>query len=231
MAYSSPNLRLFRSRRTHGRGLYERGVEHLATHAKLWLFALRRARLVVLDADMVVLGPLDWLTHWRLPAGNIAAIGFGHGGPRGASARFFNSGLMVMQPASSDLHNLTRLALLARSGPVPVPGGSDRSRAAGAGDNETVMIRAGERHFGDQSLLNWNFRYRWRALPAGVMAVAPAKVGVDGSRILAADPAVVHWLSEPKPWSMLGQHQNDRPAKPTRPSGGMTAQAQLWWRL
>ena len=225
MEYSAPQIRARHGGRQHnsliGRGLFERGVEHMATHSKLWLFGMPRKRLVVLDSDMVVLGPLDWTTTLTLPPGHIAAMGFGRKSRvQATTPRYFNSGLMVIQPATADLHNLTRLALQARQGDVPAP----------AGGNASGIVRAGEKIFGDQSILNHYFRSRWTKLPDGMIGVAPAKVGIDASRILAADPAVVHWLSEPKPWSV---HSLGRVHVASQKSvhGTMTSQGALWWRL
>ena len=212
----------------HGRGLFERGIEHMATHSKLWLFGVPRKRLIVLDSDMVVLGPLDWVTRLPLPSGHVAAMGFGGRDRDGAmSHRFFNSGLMALQPAAADLHNLTRLAVQARLGTVPAIEGQTGQT------NGTSIARAGEKQFGDQSLLNHYFRSRWKPLPAGMVGVAPAKVGIHGERILAADPAVVHWLSEPKPWSTksLGHIQSDAAGRPAARRGPMSSQAALWWQL
>lgn len=220
----------------NGRRLFERGVEHMATHAKLWLFGVPRARLIVLDADMVALGPLDWLTTLPLAPGQVAAMGFRYSKgattpsassssaaavpaagttaatPASASPRYFNSGLMILQPTVKDLRDLTRLAFLARQGNV-------------------TIAKAGEKFFGDQSLLNWHFHDRWLVLPPGLIGVAPAKLSVDGARILATDPAVVHWLSEPKPWGVASFGRLDGATRQPARREGMRSQAALWWQL
>ena len=161
----------------------------MATHAKLWLWALPRARLAVLDSDMVVRGRIDWMTSFPLAPGQIAAASVERG-----RRRFFNSGLLVIQPSAPLLQNLTSLARVARAGAAP------------KGDDGKAIERVGEKMFGDQSILNFYFQRKWLTLPSGIMGVAPAKVGVSSARVLAPDPAVLHWISEPKPWSLTSLH-------------------------
>mmetsp|Transcript_8603 Transcript_8603/g.22479 ORF Transcript_8603/g.22479 Transcript_8603/m.22479 type:complete len:327 (+) Transcript_8603:66-1046(+) len=217
MQYSAPT-----PRHRAGRGLFERGVEHMATHAKLWLWGLPRSRLVVLDSDMVVRGPLDWLTTLELRDREVAAVTV-----QRRSQSFFNSGLIAFRPGAEVLHNLTRIALLARSGAVP-----DDRREEGGG-----IVKTGEKIFGDQSLLNFYFRGRVRSLPVSTMAVAPARVGVDPAHVMATDPAVVHWLSEPKPWCRPSLNVQETQA--IGPGPGLSerrplhasSQAQLWWDM
>ena len=210
MAYSAPRSRAARAQ--VGRQLFERGIEHMATHSKLWFWGhVARSRLVMLDADMVVLGPLDWMmTHALTDVEDVAAAGVLRG-----SRSFFNSGLLVLQPSVDHLRNLTQLAARAREGTVP------------PGPDNQIIGRAGEKLFGDQSLLNWYFRGRWKPLPAAMVRHVPAKVSVDPARILAMDPAVLHWVSEPKPWSRATLRK-DGITHTLHPS---TSQAQLWCKL
>jgi hypothetical protein len=221
MEYATPAHQHRRS----GRALFERGVELMATHAKLWLWGLPRSRLVVLDSDMVVRGPLDWLMGIELEDHEIAAVTVTRG-----SRSFFNSGLIVFRPGAEVLHNLTRIALLARSGTVP-----DVRREGGGS-----IAKIGEKLFGDQSLLNYYFpRSKVRPLPGSLSTVVHARMAVDTTRVMAADPAVIHWLSEPKPWcrpslqiiqetpTVVVGEQRQHERQPLRAS----SQAQLWWDM
>ena len=205
MDYSTP-----RRNRHAGRALFERGVEHMATHSKLWLWGMPRSRVVILDSDMVALAPLDWMLTYELGRHQMAAAAWG-----GGSRSFFNSGLLIIEPNPNLLANLTRLAHVARSGVAP------------EGHNSTIP-KVGEKLFGDQSLLNWYFRSHWKPLPSSMMALAPAKAGVVPAKLRGMDPAVIHWLSEPKPWSRAVLKPEGDVVGQKR---GVNAQAQLWWEL
>ena len=211
MQYSSPAARP--QHQAAGRRLFERGVEHMATHAKLWLWALPRHRSVILDSDMVVRGALDWLTTYPLKEHEVAAAGV----VRRGALSFFNSGLLVIQPGAQVLRNLTRAARMARSGTIVDGHGA-----------EQPVAKVGEKIFGDQSLLNVYFKDSWRPLPTATAAVAPSRVTVDASRVIGSDPAVVHWLSEPKPWCRPALRLEPRTRQPV---ASLSGQAKLWWDL
>lgn len=174
----------------YGRRLYHRGVEHLATHSKLWLWALPRSRVVVLDADMVVVGALDWLMSLDFSQ-QMAAIDVSS---RKSETARFNSGLMVIRPAVEYARNLTHLAVAARQPP-------------GAADHVEVP-KASEKNFGDQSLLNWYFRHSWLALPPSLVSVGTHPKSKDINWLRTKGPAVLHWLGEPKPWKAKGLRVN-----------------------
>ena len=217
MHYSAPSARV--GRRGRGlfetRRLFERGPEHMATHAKLWLWGLPRSRSVVLDSDMVVRGALDWLLTFDLDEHEVAAAG----AVRKGALSFFNSGLMIIRPGAALLHNLTRVAMMARSGTVLDSRGDARTPA-----------NVGEKIFGDQSLLNLYFGPRWKSLPTATVVAASNRVNINAESLMASDPAVIHFLSEPKPWSRAALRIDAVSRQPlaTAPS---SAHAKLWWQL
>lgn len=212
-----PSKRLRRAPAKGGRRLFERGREHMATHAKLWFWSLPRARSVLLDSDMVVRGSLDWLTTFALDEREVGAAAVVR--PKGRT--FFNSGVMVIQPNARRLHNLTAIARSARSGTV----------LDDQGEKQNVTAPIGEKLFGDQSLLNLYFRRRWRPLPQSTMVAAPSRINVDPVRVLAADPAVVHFLSEPKPWLRSALRIDPSTRQPVGGLSKLSGQAKLWWEL
>ncbi len=212
MQYSAPAARL---RRGQGRGLFERGPEHMATHAKLWLWGLPRSRSVVLDSDMVVRGALDWLITFDLSEHEVAAAG----ALRKGSLSFFNSGLMIIRPRASLLHNLTRVAMMARSGTVLDHRGVTHAPAS-----------VGEKIFGDQSLLNLYFGRHWKPLPTATVVPASNRVNVNAESLMAGDPAVVHFLSEPKPWTRPGLRIDAATKRPLA-AVPLSTHAKLWWQL
>jgi hypothetical protein len=204
---SAEEMRYSLFQRTVGRRLYHRGVEHLATHSKLWLWALPRRRVIFVDADMVVLGALDWLASLQLEHLQVAAMDLGN---RNSSMSRFNSGLMVMRPAAEHVHRLTHLALVARH-----PEFSDH----------VVVPKANEKNFGDQSILNHYFQGNWLALPHSLVHPVHPKNRIDPAMALKRGAAVLHWVGEPKPWSGLASKVGAAPkAKPT-------LHAELWWQL
>ena len=194
---------------TPGRRLFHQGVEHLATHSKLWLWALPHERVVVLDADMVVRQPIDWLT--TLPfSGQVAAVDISN---RNSDTPHFNSGLMVIRPGAEHVRNLTHLARRATK--------------------EASVPKANEKTFGDQSILNWNFRNGWFALPPSLVQVVHPKLQANVEELVHSDEhAVLHWVGEPKPWThkaglRIGAQQGAAAAG----GRGPKSQAELWWRL
>ena len=198
-----------------GRRLYHRGVEHYATHSKLWLWALPRSRLLLLDADMVVLGQLDWLTSLEVKE-QVAAIDISN---RNTDAPRFNSGLMILKPAAELVRNLTRLAINARSPRTP----------------EEAVPKVNEKYFGDQSIVNWYFRKSWLALPPSLAHTVHPRMKADAKKIAKQDVAVLHWMGEPKPWSRnadLRLESSFLDAGNAKLASGVTPsdQAALWWR-
>ena len=209
-----------------GRRLYQLGAQLYATHSKIWLFALPRSRVVLLDADMVIVGKLDWLTN--LPfAEEIAAIDISNRHTRAKDAKF-NSGLMVIRPGPGHVRDLTRVALLARSS-----------------DGEAMVPKIGERRFGDQSLVNWHFRDSWRALPPSLIRLVHSKLRANMTRLLHLDyqtritsegtatsaPGVIHWLGEPKPWARRSGIRIDIKTGSLVPVSKPSPHASLWWQL
>lgn len=217
--------------RSLGRRLFQPGVQQFATHLKLWFWALPRSRVVVLDSDMVVVGNLDWLTFLDFRE-DLAAIDIGN---RRSNDSKFNSGIMVIRPSRAHLGNLTRLARLARD---PAVAGGARPEA---------VPKAGEKRFGDQSLLNWHFRNAWKALPASLTRAVHSKLRTNFTRLLHLDyqrrvtdeglkfsaPAVMHWLGEPKPWSLKAGLHVDAAAWDTKKSATKppSPHTRLWWQL
>jgi hypothetical protein len=167
---------------TGGRRLFERGMGTFLTHAKLWYWALPRARVVALDSDMVVVDGLDWLHTLPLePPEQIAAVPLAYTVPGVGEGATFNSGVMVLEPSSAGLRNLTRLA---------------------SGGSSIVVHKMGERLLGDQSILNTNFVGRWQRLPLNLTRPISGRnvLKADRQSVLERGSAVLHWLSEPKPW-------------------------------
>ena len=210
--------------RSQGRRLYQLGVQLYATHSKIWLWALPRARVVLLDADMVVVGKLDWLNSLTLTE-DVAAIDISNRHTNASESKF-NSGLMVIQPSPRHIRNLTRVAVLARS---PV----------GASGREAVP-KMGEKHLGDQSLLNWYFRGTWKALPPSLVQTVHPKVRSITTRLHYSHvvlqnesnvPAVIHWLSEPKPWSRKSGMRIDTKAWDLKANSRPSPHSRLWWSL
>jgi len=87
----------------HGRYLYSPGAEWENTFVKLWVWALPTlyTRVVVLDADLIVLRNIDELVDVGFP--RLAAVP-----ALGCSTRSLNSGLFVMRPAPSTFARLRR---------------------------------------------------------------------------------------------------------------------------
>ena len=156
---------------TLGRRLFSRR-EVSSTHAKLWLWALPRERVVVMDADMAVLSKPDWLTHVVLGESDVlAAKAMGN-------SNTFNSGLMVIRPSAANLDHLESFA----------------GRA-------WTLQRVRDRVVGDQTILNHAFAGRWRNLPELRVGTAHVHIGVgrfDENAALHSD--LIHWIGEPKPW-------------------------------
>ena len=107
-----------------------------------------------------------------------------------------------------------------------------------------MVPKIGEKHFGDQSLLNWNFRGKWKALPGSLVRVVHSKLRTNFSRLLNLDytmhmhesqafsaPAVIHWLGEPKPWSRKSWMRVDADTRQMRASSKTSPHSTLWWQL
>ena len=204
-----------------GRRLFQRGGQHFATHSKLWYWAMPRSRVISLDADMVVLGSLDWLASHAhgMP---VAGVDISN---RRSNEPILNTGLMVIEPSSSHLLDLTRLAITARNPAA----------------NQTVA-RAGEKNFGDQSIINWNFHGRWQVLPTSLERIVNARMPVGrlagnlskvtGAQLGGDQPALVHWVGEPKPWSSkAGMYFDPEARHPPRVRGKLNDGATLWWSM
>ena len=194
---------------------------------KLFLWALppeRFARVVFLDLDLLVQHNIDHLLSLEFTE-EIAAV---HASQclRGARWEPFNSGVLVIKPSRATLLRLLLRACWAVSSGRLIPAGwpavwditprrfwshttsSDACAAAflerprtkkDVHGHEKTIAHVCERSLLDQSLINFEFRGSYKRLPYGYNVPAgkwkrPPPVRFD-------EMAVLHYLSEPKPWS------------------------------
>lgn len=190
------------------------------THQKLWLWALPMKTAVFLDIDMLVLRNIDSLLDVRF---NESAIRDEVGAVTCKSKygdRYFNSGLMVLQPS---LHVLKKLLVIDRWASPPwnghIPHGNEKwpdicspandPEAAsrefpnvsnplaacrnkyGPGRQPGMMSKACESKLTDQSIFNHVFT-RHLGLPHSFNDAAHFRIDVSH---------IVHFVGEPKPWS------------------------------
>ena len=67
-------------------------------------------------------------------------------------------------------------------------------------------------------------------MPTATVVAASNRVNINAESLMASDPAVIHFLSEPKPWSRAALRIDAVSRQPlaTAPS---SAHAKLWWQL
>ena len=69
--------------------------------------------------------------------------------------------------------------------------------------------KACEIHQGDQSLLNAEYVGAWHQLPESLLGIAHGNVAIraqlafNRSALEARDPAIIHFVGEPKPWEVV----------------------------
>ena len=194
-----------------GRRLYEtggNGTGLFATHAKVWFWSLPYSRILVLDLDMVVRARIDGLLRYAFRQ-EIAAVGCGFWGASDGELGSFNSGLMLIKPNTSQ----ARAHLASLTG--------KRSRYW------HHHKKACESHVGDQSVLNAEFANNWHQLPTSLIGAAHsgnsrAQRSFNRSGLEAIDPAIVHFMGEPKPWEVLQDLRKHEGRNATVPSSSTT---------
>jgi len=174
-----------------GRRLYATD-QYFTPWLKLWLWALPFKSIVFLDADVLVLRNIDEVLTASLAAPHdMAAMPVQCPLPTGMRLTAFNTGLMWLRPSLKRLKEIQRFA----------------HQTYEEMSTGRKLNKACERRISDQTLLFWFCKGRVHRLPAAL----PAHLNVDASqwaqwtstlRRNRTAASVIHYLGEPKPWSL-----------------------------